>query len=131
MNERNGKADPNDFVGKGFHRLDEKLIALRPPKILWGAQYLEWPDKRKVEYLEKLSATMNHAARLIQDERNQLNEVCAKKEKQIVSMQKALDANNEMIQGEITRMNEERQHYNKAIADLNAKVRALEHGSVN
>lgn len=117
-----------DFVGQGFHPLDEDIVSLRPPQIRWGEQYLSRSDEGKIEYLEKLASTMNHAAAVIQDERNQLNELCDKKEKQIESMKVAIDQNNEMIQQQVTKMNSERQLYNQAIAELKAKIRSLENG---
>jgi len=117
----------DDFVGAGFHRLDENLISIRPPKINWGNLYREkFDDTRKIEYLEKLASTMNHAAALIQDERNQLNGLMEKKEAQLESMAKAIEANNEMLQSEVTRMNAERQGYNREIKRLNNKIRELE-----
>ena len=126
MNKSNGK--DQDWLGEGFHRLDEDLIERRPPKIQWGMIYKGYSDEQKVAYLEKLAAAMNHAAYLIQNERNQLGELCERKEAQLESMKKALEENNSMIQGQITEMNAERQHYNKSISDLKSRVRELERG---
>lgn len=132
MSKGNGKVNPNtktddDLVAAGFHRLD-KEFSKRPPKIKWGAIYTKAQKQDKIPYLEKLAASMNHAAYLIQGERDQLGALCEKKEAQIQSLKKGLDQNNEMIQGQITKMNEERQLYNAAIAELRAKVRELENG---
>ncbi len=121
----------DDFVGKGFHRLDPKLVKTHPPKIAWGEEYREWPDARKIAYLEKLSATMNHAAYLIQEERNQLLELCTKKEEQIKSMKKALDQNNEMIQQQVTKFNEQVNAAAAEVTSLNKRVRLLEKEAAN
>ena len=118
----------HDFLGEGFHRLDPSSIHRQPPRIKWGPIYQSKTDEEKVRYLEKLAATMNHAAHLIQSERDQLGKLCERKEAQIESMKRSLDSNNTMIQAEITRMNAERQDYNKTIAALNAKIRVLEVG---
>ena len=123
------KITEEDLVAKGFHRLDSKLITDKPPKIKWGDIYNNWADVQKVKYLEKLAASMNHAASLIQNERDQLNELMELKEAQIVSMKEALDANNKMIQSEITRTNEEKQNYHKLISELNAQIRELKSGN--
>ncbi len=120
---------PDDLIAAGFHRLDKHLVSNHPPKIKWGTLYQAFPDSKKITYLEKLAASMNHAAHLIQGERNQLGELCEKKEAQIQSMKTALDQNNAMIQSEITRTNAERQDYNKAIAGLNATIRELRNGN--
>ena len=115
-----------DFVGDGFRRIDPKVMTRRPPRIKWGELYKSWKPERKIEYLEKFAASMNNAADLLQHERNELNVLCEKKEKQIEAMKVAIDQNNAMIQSEITKMNAERQEYNKAIAERNQRIRELE-----
>jgi len=117
------------LIAAGFHKLDPELMVDRPPKIKWGLVYQASSDEQKITYLEKLAAAMNHAAHLIQSERDKLSVLCVKKEEQIKSLKKALDQNNDMIQSEITRMNSERQDYNKAAAEANAKIRELEVGN--
>ena len=71
---------------------------------------------------------MNHAAYLIQRERNQLNDLIHKKEKMLIQMQEAVNKNNDMLQSEVTKMNAQRQGYNKHVAELNQKIRELENG---
>ena len=115
-----------DFVGAGFHKLDDNLLSLQPPKIQWGRVYQDWPDDKKIEYLEKLASSMNHAAALIQEERNNNLVLMDKKEEQLDAMKRAIDQNNEMIQGQMTQMNAEKQEYNKAIAELNVRIKELE-----
>ena len=114
-----------DFVAAGFHRLDPKLMTKRPPMIQWGLLYQAKTDQEKIRYLEKLASSMNHAASLIQDERNQLGALCALKEQQIVTLNHTVTANNAMLQQEVTRMNEDRQGYHAAITRLNTELRAL------
>lgn len=125
----NKKSPQNDFVGKGFHRLDDKIVHANPPRIRWGKKYLESLPEIKISYLEKLAATMNHAAFLIQNERNQLNDLCVVKEKQLNQMKGALEANNIMIQGQITAHNAEKQAIQEAVAVLKRKIRELEGGN--
>ncbi len=125
----NGKKEP-DFIAAGFHKLEQPL-SKRPPKIKWGPIYRAMGMRRKIEYLEKLAATMNHAAYLIQEERNQWAELATKKEKQLLLMKEALDQNNSMIQGEITRMNEEKQKYLKAIKDLKDEIRTHDREAIH
>ena len=40
-----------DFVAEGWHKLDPKLTADKPPKIAWGDRYKMWPDAKKIKYL--------------------------------------------------------------------------------
>jgi len=131
MSKAKDKAIKNieeDLIAKGFKKLDSKLITHNPPKIKWGKDFEGWELKKQNEYLKKLAATMNHAASLIQDERNQLGELCELKEKQLEKMKDAMEQNNSMIQGEVTKMNEERHKFNEAKggfkgAELKAKLK--------
>ena len=130
MNSGNGKAE-QDFLGSGFKRLDNSLVKKNAPKISWGMQYQGMEDQDKVKYLEKLSATMNYAAHLIQTERNKLLELMERKEAQIVNMSKALKDNNEMILQQLTKFNEQKQEYHKVIAELNKQLREWESGNIH
>lgn len=125
---KNGK---DDFVAAGFERLDPELIKRRAPKIKWGRLYGNMSDGAKIRYLEKLAATMNHAAYLIQEERNKLGMLCDLKEKQLVKLSEAVRVNNEMLQHEVTRMNEQRQGYNTEVIRLNARIRELSGGDLD
>ncbi len=118
--------EQEDLIAKGFHRLDSNLVEKRPPKIKWGLIYQGMLDKQKIEYLEKLASSMNHAAHLIQGERNELNKLCGLKEEQLIKMKEAMDKNMLMLQSEVTKMNTQRQGFNKEVGRLNQKIRELE-----
>jgi hypothetical protein len=118
--------DNGDIFAAGFERLDEKYITKRPPKINWGMIYKDMPDAEKISYLEKLASSMNHAAALVQDERNELGRLCELKEGQIATMEEAVRQNNVMLQQEVTRMNTQRQDYNEIIKGLNQRIKELE-----
>ncbi len=130
MNNRITKVvEQQDLIAQGFHRLDETLIEKRPPKISWGRIYKDMTDQKKIEYLEKLASTMNHAASLIQGERNELNNLCELKENQLGKMKEAMDQNMNMLQTEVTKMNEQRQGFNAEVGRLNKIIKDLENGS--
>jgi hypothetical protein len=112
-----------DLMVDGFHKLD--TVEPNPPKVTWGVKFLEMEPADQIAYLKKLASAMNHAAFLIQEERNQLLELCRKQEAQIKLQQEAVDKNNQMLQQEVSSMNEKRQVFNKEIARLNALVREL------
>ncbi len=116
----------NDWVGEGWHKLDPDLLLDKAPKIAWGDRYKMWPDVKKIKYLEELASSMNHAAFLVQNERDELNVLCARKEKMLNTLSQNLEGNNGMIQQQITLLNEERQTWNKAAAEMKAKIRELE-----
>jgi len=44
----------------------------RAPKITMGPEFDAQPDKEKAKYMHKLANAMNHAAKLLQEERNAL-----------------------------------------------------------
>ena len=111
-----------DFIAQGFHKLDSKLLTRRPPKIAWGEIYKGFTDAEKIEYLEKLASTMNHAAALIQDERNELLTLCELKEGQLQQMSKAMLANDSMLHGEVEKINAERQLFNESKSGLKGKA---------
>ena len=117
--------EKKDLIAAGFRKLDSKLIGLRPPIINWGMVYKGMPVDRKIAYLEKLSSSMNHAASLVQGERDELNRLCVLKEEQIQKLTVAMRQNSDMLQSEITKMNEQRQQFNEAIAVLNKTIKAL------
>ena len=116
----------NDFIAEGFAQLDPKLLVAKPPKILWGAKYKGWEPVRKIEYLEKFAASVNHAVDMIQKERDELNTLCALKESQLISLNENIQKNNLMLQSEVTRMNEDRQQYHQVVKRLDAKIKKLE-----
>ena len=74
----------NDLITAGFEKLDPKLLPKQPPKINWGMLYKQKSDAEKIRYLEKLASAMNHAASLIQDERNELGRLCELTEAQLM-----------------------------------------------
>ena len=125
MSNNNGMNHIDDFMIDGFHKLDEKIVDERPPKIRWSDRFRERSIEDQAAYLEKLAHTMNHAAYLIQNERDQLNELCEKKELQLESLNEAIKQNNLMLQQEVARMNAQRQEYHLNIKRLNAEIRSL------
>lgn len=126
MNKANGQ---DDFIAVGFHQLDDRLLTRKPPKITWSKQFREQDVQVQRDYLEKLANTMNHAAALIQDERNALNKLLIKKEQQLKSMSVQVAANNAMLQSEVTKMNEQRQGFHAEVSRLSARIRELENGA--
>lgn len=121
----------HDFIGSGFHKLDEKFVSKRPPKIKWGKKYEAWPIEQQLEYTQKLASSMNHAAYLIQMERDNMNQLCIIKERQLEKMKKAMDANNAMIQQQVTEMNEHKQQANAHAAKQNKLIKELRDGNIS
>lgn len=121
MNKSNGKYP--DLMVEGFHELDSHLLEPNAPKIAWGEKYKKMTHHDQVRYLKNIASAMNHAAYLIQNERNDMIDLCRKQEEQIKIQQEAVDQNNLMLTTEITKMNELKQKYNAEIARLNQVIR--------
>lgn len=119
----------DDFMVEGFHRLDDTIIELKAPRLVETTVFAAKSEGQKYLYYRKIAATMNHAAKLIQDERDELNKLMFLKEEQLVSMMSQMDANNQMLAAEVTKFNEQRQSYHREISRLNDKVRELERGN--
>jgi septal ring factor EnvC (AmiA/AmiB activator) len=115
-----------DFVGAGFKRIDEDKIKQHPPMIQFGDLYGKMSLRERVRYCERLASTMNDAAAKMQDERNELLEICQKQEAQLKAGGIAMTANQSMIQSQILQHNEENQENQAEIARLNARIRELE-----
>jgi hypothetical protein len=116
-------------LSEGFEKIDRKYISTRPPKIKWGNIFMQWSLQKRYDYLMKFGEAMNHAASLVQKERDDLGKLCEQKESQLIKLNEMMRQNNEMLQQEVTRFNEQRQKYNKEIAHLNSKIRELENGN--
>lgn len=111
-----------DLIVKGFHKLDDNLVDYKAPKIGWGMIYQDSTDREKIEYLEKLCATMNHAAYLIQEERNGLLKDMDIKNVQMAEARKAMKDNLDILQHEVTEMNTYKQNVNKSMGEKNQKI---------
>jgi hypothetical protein len=114
-----------DLENAGLNKLDPKHVDLAPPRIKWGELYKNFNEAEKVEYLEKIASAMNHAAYQVQLERDELLKLCELKEKQIHQLGHDMRNNNGMIQSEIMKVNDERQAFNKHVAELNQQIKDL------
>jgi uncharacterized coiled-coil DUF342 family protein len=118
--------DPDELQAAGFEALDDHLIERsHPPKIKWGLLYQGKSADHKIAYLEKICAAMNHAAALVQGERDELATLCALKEQQLTSLAASVRANNDMLQQEVTTMNAQRQGYHEEVSRLTAEIKSL------
>lgn len=115
-----------DFIGEGFYELDAKAIHKAPPRIKWSPEFKASPEKRQLEYLERFGNTMNHAAAILQAERNELLETCSRQEAQIKVLQANADQAQKTLTQQITEGNTQRQQYHGNVQRLNARIRALE-----
>ena len=132
MSDTDAKQDAispqDDLLVEGFHRLDDNVVELNAPRLHESEVLRAKPVEARVRYWRRLAATMNHAAMLLQDQRNELSHHITQKEKQLEQMAAAVESNNQALQAEVTRMNEQRQSWNDEARRLNARIRELEGG---
>jgi predicted nucleic acid-binding Zn-ribbon protein len=122
MNNAKKIVEEIDQVTKGFKRVP---VIERPPKVKWGKKFNQWDIRKQNDYLKRFAESMSHAADVIQKERNKLGKLADIKEDQLMQMQAMLDANNRMLQAEITKMNDYRQQAQQHAAKLEAQIREL------
>lgn len=93
------------------------------PQILWGDEYKSWPMDRRLSYAEKLASSMNHAADLLQVERDRLVELLRRKDDQMKGLFVKLERQGELIQKELEKANAEKQELYSEIGKLRDALR--------
>lgn len=81
------------------------------PMISWGEDYKKWDDAHKIEYLEKLSSSLNHALDLMQQERNISLSNAKDFFERLDRCQESLDIQKAAVLKNITDTNAERQNF--------------------
>jgi hypothetical protein len=118
-----------DYVSHGFHKLDDRFIETHPPKIAWEPSWRLRSTESQLQWLEKFAHTMNYAAKLLTVERDKLGKLCEIKEAQLIKQNKQMAANSQMLQSEVTKMNEWKQQYLANVKRLNAEIKSLKNGN--
>jgi hypothetical protein len=115
---------PEEGMGelKEIKRLPQ--MQKRAPNIQWGAEYKAWPLPRRLKYAERLASSMNHAADVLQTERNKLLEVVAHQEAQLKANTKAYVGQGEVMHKELGDADAEKQELYKKIVALKKQVKA-------
>jgi hypothetical protein len=111
----------------GLEELDfEGIEAPRARMINFGEDFQRFSDRHKIEFLKKLASSMNHAADIMQQERNKaLIEIIALKE-QLANTENNLKIQRDIVLKTITDNNKAKDDYIKRIQELEETVRARE-----
>lgn len=126
--ERKTGMHSDNFLAKGFHELDEHLLDQNPPRITFEQGFYDKSDDAKLKYLVRLASTMNHASKLVSIERDELVKLLVLKDQQLEAQEESVRRNMEMLQSEVTRMNEQKQGFHAEVRRLNARIKELEDG---
>jgi hypothetical protein len=110
---------------EGFYELEDHLVDRKPPRIkLLHGFYAKSPEAQ-ADYLLKIASSMNQAAKLVSDERNELGRLIKLKEQQLEKLTAQMKSNSDMLQSEVMRMNEYKQDANDKYARLHAENLSL------
>lgn len=103
------------------------------PKIRWGDIYRGkefdldkkrfWDDRDRLKFAERLASSMNHAADVLQTERNKLLEVLAHQEKQLKENAKAYAGQGDLMHAELGNADAEKQKLYRQIVALTKQVK--------
>jgi hypothetical protein len=105
----------------------------RAPKISLTEDFKGQTPEAQVKYLHSLASTMNHAAKLLQEERNELLLKVQQKEHDVENAQKAFDLQKNINTTLITQLNESTQERAARDAEFistinNLKAKLKEYG---
>lgn len=93
------------------------------PKISWGGEYRAWPVERRLHYAERLASTMNHAADVLQTERNAMIEVANSQEVKLKHAAKVYAALGETMHTELANADAEKQKLYTQIVSLQRDIK--------
>jgi hypothetical protein len=94
-------------------------------QISWGDEYKSWPIERRLEYAEKLASSMNHAADILQKERDELIKVAVAAEAKLKSNIKSYVSQGELMHKELGAADAEKQVLYQEIVSLKSQVKDL------
>lgn len=119
--EKEKKAAKNAIV---CDREGNPLEINKGHRLQFGEKFYEWDTGQQIEYLIKLASSMNHAADMIQRERDNLMQKHEQLFRTLESCEKNLDTQKQININMITSANAKEQKYIKDIQILQSRVRA-------
>ena len=119
--EKEKKASKDAIV---CDRQGNPLSISKGHRLQCGEKFYEWDTKEQVEYLIKLASSMNHAADVIQRERDALAQKHEQLFRTLENCEKSLDTQKQININMITSANAKEQRYIKDIQLLQSRVRA-------
>lgn len=127
MSDLNGKEPdlpPHPFGG--LKRI-ERLASMHQhaPKIKWGSDYQSWPIEKRLNHAERLAAAMNHAADVLQSERNELLKLVAHQEAQLKQSAVKYLEQGDLIHRQLQKASDKRHEMSACITQLRTENRAL------
>ena len=100
-------------------------MKVRAPKVQWGADIDLLPPVEQSRYYKRVAEAMNHAADILQQERNKLVEVAKAQEAQLVSKDQQVRAVTAQMEQLLTRTNAEKQQLSEQVVAEGRVVKQL------
>ena len=94
-------------------------------RIKWGEEYREWPIGKQLGYAQRLAASMNHAADVMQKERNALLVIARHQEEQLKQAALRATERDGFMQTEFSRMDAEKQALMQTIIEKQDMIKKL------
>lgn len=98
-------------------------MAKRAPRIRWGDDYNSWSVEKRLGYAEALAASMNHAADILQQERNTLRDLAEHQEKLLRSWSQKHSEQGDLMTTELGSQNAQQQELYQTIVDLQKTIK--------
>lgn len=133
--------DPDTMGDTEVSKL-ERLPGMKDfaPKIRWGDEYKSWPIEQRLKFAERLADSMNHAADVLQQERNVISMKANMIRRENERLKEAVATNGSVMNHELALQDTERQKlyqqiveqqqtikgFKRQVASLQAKLDELE-----
>jgi len=102
-------------------------MAKNQPKIAWGEEYQSWPIEKRLHYAERLAASMNNAADVMQKERNELLELCKRQEAQLKDNSVQYHELGDLMNVELAKMDAEKQLLYADLVKITKELKEAKH----
>lgn len=110
---------------KKLERIDQFKEGNTCPKIRWGSEYNKQSLRWRMKYAEGVASAMNHAADLLQKERNELLRTCRDQNTALEALTRQLAEHTVQSTGLQTRANTKLQDANETIVEKQGEIRKL------
>lgn len=97
----------------------------KAPPIKWGEAFDKMSEEQQINYLKQLASSMNHAADLLQKERNELAQRLNVEQQKNENAQKAVDIQKRVSADNITQSNQQIQELAQQLVDAQQQNREL------
>lgn len=96
---------------------------MKIPQITFGEDFEERTDQEKITYLKALASSMNHAADLMQKERNELAKELVKQKGLVVNAENSLSIQKQVVINQLLAGNQEVQKLSQQILGLQKQLK--------